>query len=53
MGMGNGAKKVYRRTRMDSFQHLRIRLTALMLGFLMFLPVAARLYALMVRDFDY
>ena len=53
MGMGNGAKKVYRRTRMDSFQHLRVRLTALILGFLMFLPVAARLYGLMVRDFDY
>ena len=51
--MGSNAKKVYRRKRMDSFQHLRIRLTALMLGFLMFLPVAARLYALMVRDFDY
>ena len=53
MGMGNGAKKVYRRTRMDSFQHLRVRLTALILGFLMCLPVAARLYGLMVRDFDY
>lgn len=53
MGMGSNAKKVYRRKRMDSGQHLRIRLTALMLGFLMFLPVAARLYALMVRDFDY
>ncbi len=53
MGMGNGAKKVYRRTRMDSGQHLRIRITALILGFLMFLPVAARLYGLMVRDFDY
>ena len=53
MGMGSNAKKVYRRTRMDSGQHLRIRLTALMLGLLMFLPVAARLYALMVRDFDY
>ena len=53
MGMGSSGKKVYRRTRMDSFQHLRIRLTALILGFLMFLPVAARLYGLMVRDFDY
>ena len=53
MGMESSGKKVYRRTRMDSFQHLRIRLTALILGLLMFLPVAARLYGLMVRDFDY
>ena len=38
---------------MDSAQHWRIRLTALMLGLLGFLTVAARLYRLMVVDYDY
>ena len=38
---------------MDSAQHWRIRLTALMLGLLGFLTVAARLYRLMMVDYDY
>ena len=51
--MGKDGKKVYRRVRMDSAQHWRIRLTALALGLLAFLPVAARLTQLMVVDYDY
>ena len=51
MGMKRG--KVYRRVRMDTAQHWRIRLTAFCLGGLFFLPVAARLYGLMVVDYDY
>ena len=43
-------KTTYRRVRMDSAQHWRIRLTALVLGLLGFLGVAARLAKLMVVD---
>ena len=46
-------KPTYRRVRMDSAQHWRIRLTALVLGLLGFLGVAARLAQLMVVDYDY
>ena len=46
-------KPTYRRVRMDSAQHWRIRLTALVLGLLGFLGVAARLAKLMVVDYDY
>ena len=46
-------KTTYRRVRMDSAQHWRIRLTALVLGLLGFLGVAARLAKLMVVDYDY
>ena len=46
-------KSTYRRVRMDSAQHWRIRLTALVLGLLGFLGVAARLAQLMVVDYDY
>ena len=46
-------KPIYRRVRMDSAQHWRIRLTALVLGALGFLTVGARLYRLMVVDYDY
>ena len=45
--------KTFRRVRMDSGQHLRIRLAALVLGALAFLPIAARLLRLMVVDYDY
>ena len=48
-----GQKKHYRRAYMDSAQHWRIRLAGLCLGALAFVPVAARLYGLMVVDFDY
>ena len=45
--------KTFRRIRMDSAQHQRIRLGALVLGALVFLPIAARLVKLMVVDYDY
>ena len=38
---------------MDSGQHHRILLVVLLLGLLAFVPVGVRLYALMVRDYDY
>ena len=51
--MGKQRKKQYDRLRMNSGQHRRITLTALVLGFLAFAPVLLRLYSLMVRDYDY
>ena len=39
--------------RFDSGQHLRIRLTAAVLGLLAFVPIGLRLYRLMVTDYDY
>lgn len=41
------------RARMDTGQHRRVLLTALMLGILGFLPVGLRLYDLMVRQYPY
>ena len=46
------SKKVYARVRMDSGQHRRIRISALILGLLAFIPVALRLYQLMVTEYD-
>lgn len=43
----------YRRVRMDSAQHWRIRLSAFALGLLGFLVVCARLWKLMIVDYDY
>ena len=40
------------RVRMDSAQHMRIRVVAVCLGILAFLPVALRLYWLMVDRYD-
>ena len=48
-----GKKPEYRRIRMDSGHHRRIRLTAAVLGLLAFVPVALRLYDLMVVNYDY
>ena len=48
-----GKKTEYRRIRMDSGHHRRIRLTAAILGLLAFVPVALRLYDLMVVNYDY
>ena len=48
-----GRKREYGRLRLDSGQHKRIMLTALVLGLLAFVPVGARLYSLMVTDYDY
>ena len=52
MGKGTG-KNRYSRIRMDSGQHWRIRLTGAVLGLLAFLPVGARLWDLMVLDYEY
>lgn len=41
------------RLRLDSGQHRRIMGTLLALGILAFVPIAWRLYHLMVRDYDY
>lgn len=41
------------RIRLDSGHHLRIRITAAVLGLLAFVPVALRLYKLMVSEYDY
>ena len=38
---------------MDSGQHQRILIVMVLLGLLAFVPVAVRLYLLMVRDFEY
>lgn len=46
-------QKEYVRLRMDSGQHRRVMLTAVFLGILAFLPMVARLYSLMVEQYDY
>ena len=45
--------KKYDRLRLNSGHHKRIVLAALLLGLLAFVPVALRLYRLMVTDYDY
>ena len=51
--MGKQRKKQYDRLRLNTGQHRRITVTALVLGLLAFVPVLWRLYDLMVRDYDY
>ncbi len=46
-------RKEYRRVRLDSGQHLRIRIVAGLLGLTAFVPIGLRLYGLMVRDYGY
>lgn len=46
-------RKEYARIRGDSGHHRRILLTAVILGLGAFLPLALRLYSLMVIDYDY
>ena len=46
-------KKEYSRLRSDSGQHRRIIAAAIVLGVFAFVPVAFRLYDLMVRQYDY
>jgi len=46
-------RKYYERVRLDSGHHRRIRLIAACLGILAFLPVALRLYYLMVDRYEY
>lgn len=43
----------FARLRMDSGQHRRIVIIAVLLGVLAFVPLAGRLYVLMIRDYDY
>ena len=50
--MGN-KRKQYDRLRFNSGQHRRILLTGLVLGILAFVPVALRLYRLMVEEYDH
>ncbi len=47
-----GKKESFRRVRMDSGHHIRILITMAVLGVLAFLPAAARLYSLMVVQYD-
>ena len=46
-------QKEYGRLRMDSGQHKRVMLIAVFLGILAFLPMIARLYSLMVDQYEY
>ena len=46
-------RKEYSRLRLDSGQHIRIVITAALLGALAFVPVVLRLYQLMVADYEY
>ena len=46
-------EKKYDRLRLNTGQHRRVMLAALVLGFAAFLPVGAQLYGLMIRDYDY
>ena len=50
--MGKKSKQ-YDRLRFNSGQHRRILLTALLLGVVAFVPVALRLYRLMIEEYDY
>ena len=53
MGRKSEGKREYNRLRLDSGQHKRIMLAALVLGLLAFVPVGLRLYDLMVTNYDY
>ena len=46
-------RKQYQRVRFDSGQHRRISIVAAVLGVVLFIPVALRLYQLMVTDYGY
>ena len=51
--MENRQQKEFGRLRMDSGQHRRVMLTAVFLGILAFVPMVARLYSLMVTQYEY
>ena len=53
MGKHTDKKQSLERLRLNSGQHKRILLTALVFSFLAFVPVGFRLYRLMVTDYDY
>lgn len=46
-------EKKYDRLRLNTGQHRRVMLAALVLGLLAFVPVGGRLYGLMIRDYEY
>ena len=46
-------KREYGRLRGDSGQHRRIWIIGILLGILLFVPVAVRLYDLMIRQYEY
>ena len=50
---GRRMERKYDRLRLNSGQHRRVMLAALLLGLAAFVPVGARLYGLMIRDYDY
>ena len=45
-------RKEFQRLRLDSGQHIRIVITAAILGALAFVPVVLQLYRLMVTDYE-
>ncbi len=51
--MAKKSGRQYQRVRGDSGQHRRILVVAAMLGVLVFVPITARLYRLMVTDYEY
>ena len=51
--MGKERRKQYGRLRMDTGQHRRVMMTAFVLGVAAFVPMVARLYSLMVVQYDY
>ena len=51
--MGKERRKQYGRLRMDTGQHRRVMLTAFVLGVAAFVPMVARLYSLMVVQYDF
>ncbi len=51
--VGMKQRKQYQRIRLDSGQHRRILVVAVLLGMALFIPVALRLYYLMVTNYDY
>ena len=53
MGKVAGKNKEISRLRADTGQHQRIMLVMALLGILVFLPVIAQLYKLMVAEYDY
>ena len=48
-----GRRQRYERVRQDSGHHNRILLVMGVLGLAAFLPIGARLYQLMIREYDY
>ena len=48
-----GKRKEYQRLRADSGQHRRILVVTVLLGAVAFVPIGARLYSLMIRQYEY